>query len=90
MKTFRINVMMMLASAFLVTSCGKKTVQADVVASEPNSKPEVGAIQAAIEYGTGVTQVKAGQEAAKKLKAIDASRKEQMEDTAEQMEEAAE
>ena len=83
MKTLRSNFMVVLTLAFLVTSCGKKPNQADDVAPETDSKPEVSAIQSAIEYGTGVTQVKAGQEAAKKLKAIEATRKEQMEDAGE-------
>ncbi len=82
MKIFRLNSMVMLACVFLFTSCGKNPDKARAVASEPDSKPAVGAIQAAIEYGTGVTQVKAGQEAAKKLKAIEATRNAQMEDVA--------
>lgn len=82
-KKSPINVILILASAFLVASCGKNRAKADTTASGGESKAEVGAIQAAIEYGTGATHVKAGQDAAKKLKAIEATRNAQMEEAVE-------
>ncbi len=82
MKPLSIRAITVLGCMLLLTSCGKKPEKAGVV-SDADSKPEGGTLQAVIGYGTGATQVKAGQDAAKKLKAIEASRNAQMQEVAE-------